>query len=200
MCIRETIKQWMTQKTKVCSHELTFCPVEVEINKPRVLDRGYSCLSACNSRLLHPRRTEALGNTFHATAFAIHRLEALRCRVPSRLSWIRIDRHLPRWLSVLGVTALQGDWRGAGLALGADGIEQVRSLIDAGAGAVGEAGDDVEAEEGLRLVEAAEALDHALVVVDGGVVGHDGIGGAERHDELAATQRAQDVGVDFPDG
>ena len=60
-------------------------------------------------------------------------------------------------------------------------------MIDARAAAVGEAGDDIEAEEGLRLVEAAEALDHALVVVDGGVIRHDRIGGTEGHDELTAS-------------
>ena len=47
-----------------------------------------------------------------------------------------------------------------------------------------------------RTTEAAEALDHALVVVDGGVVGHDGIGGAESHDELAAALgEGTEVGV-----
>ena len=46
------------------------------------------------------------------------------------------------------------------------------------------------------MVESAESLDDALVVVDGGVVGHDGIGGAERHDELAtALGEGAEVGV-----
>ena len=41
----------------------------------------------------------------------------------------------------------QADGSGAGLAPGAHGIEEIRRLIDAGAAAVSEAGDDVESEE-----------------------------------------------------